>query len=84
MDVPEQILAEAAQKGMGRMELIRLILISKKSGKSLMDLIQKRENLARWAKITSEANVDNRTLKKEAKILLKEIEKETEASQAIH
>lgn len=83
MDVPEQILAEAAQKGMGRMELIRLILISKKSGKPLTDLIQQREKLTRFAKIASQTNVDNGAIKKEARTLLKQIEKETEASQAI-
>lgn len=82
MDVPEQLLAEAAEKGMGRMELIRLILISKKSGKLLPDLIQKREKLARFAKIASEAKVDNAAVKKEARTILKQIEKETEASKA--
>jgi hypothetical protein len=83
MDVPEQLLALAAEKGMGRMELIRLILISKKSGKPLTDLIQQREKLTRFAKIASQTNVDNGAIKKEARTLLKQIEKETEASQAI-
>lgn len=80
MDVPEQLLAEAAEKGMGRMELIRLILISKKSGKLLPDLIRQREKLMRFAKIASEAKVDNGAVKKEAKALLKQIEKETETA----
>ena len=78
MDVHEQILAEAAEKGMGRMELIRLILISKKSGKLLPDLIRQIEKLVRFAKIASEAEVDNGAVKKEAKTLLKDLEKETE------
>src|SRR3989344_9428572 len=55
MDAPEQLLPEAAEKGMGRMELIRLILISKKSGRLLPDLIQQREKLVRFAKIASAA-----------------------------
>ena len=83
MDAPEQLLAEAAEKGMGRMELIRLILISKKSGRLLPDLIQQREKLVRFAKIASAAKVDNGAVKKEARTLLKQLEKETEAAKAI-
>ena len=67
---------------MGRMELLRLILISKKSGAPLPDLIQKREKLTRFAKIASEAKVDNAAVKKEAGALLKQLEKETEKSKA--
>ena len=82
MDIPEKILSDAAEKGMGRMELIRLILISKRSGMLLPDLILKREKLTRFAKIASEAKVDNAAVKKEAKTLLKDLEKEAEASKA--
>ena len=74
MEVPEQILSEAVQKGMGRLEIIRLILISKKSQKPLPDLIQAREKLTRFSKIAQEAKVDNREITKEAKKVLKELE----------
>ena len=82
MNVPEKILSEAAEKGMGRMELIRLVLTSKKSGKLLPDLILKREKLTRFSKISAEAKVDNAAVKKEAATLLKQLEKDSERPKA--
>ena len=78
MDLPEKVLTEATEKGFGRMELIRLILMAKKSGKSLTDLIQEREKGTRLAKIAESAKADNRAVKKEAGEILKDLEKDAE------
>ena len=78
LEVPEKVLTEASEKGFGRMELIRLILTSKQSNKPLPDLIQEREKSKSFAKISEGAKVDNVAIKKEAQVILKDLEKEAE------
>ncbi len=80
--MPADVLSEASLKGFGRLELIRLILISKKSGKPLPDLILQREKSARFAKIAEEAKVDNNAIKKEAAVMLKELEKDPDTAKS--
>ena len=75
-NVPEKILSEATDKGFGREELIRLILISKKSSKPLEDLIEERQKGARLAKIAKSAGQDNKQIRQEAGSVLKEVEAE--------
>lgn len=76
MNVPPNILTDATGRGMGRTELIRLILISKKSQKPLEDLIKEREKGTRLAKIAEAAQLNNRVIREEAKRILKETETE--------
>jgi hypothetical protein len=72
--VPESAIEDAVDKGFGRMELLRLILISKKSGKPLAELLKEREKGTRLAKIAEDCGQDNKAVRKEAAALLKEIE----------
>ena len=81
MGIPDNVLAEAAQKGIGRMEMIRLILMAKRSGKPLPDLIERREKGERLAKIAESIQADNRAIKKEAQDILKGYEDEAEKIQ---
>jgi len=74
--VEEHVLSQAVDKGFGRTELIRLILIAQKSGKNLDDVLKERENGARLAKIAQNHNQDNAKIRKEALALLKELEEE--------
>lgn len=74
MKVSEDILADATAKGFGRAELLRLILISQKSGRPLKELIQERDKGARLAKIAQESNCDNWSVRREALAILKELE----------
>lgn len=74
MEVPEKVLTKTIAKGFGRTEIIRLILISKKSHQPLEQLIKKREEGERMAKISESAKLDNRTIRKEAIEILKEME----------
>jgi len=78
MEIPEKILFEAAEKGFGRLELIRLILISKKSGKALPELIQEREKNTRFAKIAASTKTDNKAIKEEGETILKDLEKQVQ------
>ena len=66
MDIPENILSEASEKGFGQNGADPLILMAKKYGKALPDLIQKREKGERIAKIAESVKADNRAIKKEA------------------
>ncbi|OGR83402.1 MAG: hypothetical protein A2901_03480 [Elusimicrobia bacterium RIFCSPLOWO2_01_FULL_54_10] len=79
MEMPEEVLSEAIASGMGRLELIRLILISKKSGKPLPDLLKQR-NKTRFSKIAAEAKADNAAIKKEAMAILETMEAELKAA----
>jgi hypothetical protein len=76
MNVPERTITDAVEKGFGRTELIRLILISKKSGKALGDLLKEREKGARLAKIAESVHLNNRSIREEAESILKELEAE--------
>ncbi len=77
-EMPVNVLSEASEKGFGRLELIRLILIAKKAKKPLPDLIQQREKSTRFAKIAEESKVDNIAIKKEALAMLKDLEKDAD------
>ena len=78
VNVSDSTLMNAMERGFGRSELIRLILISKKSGKSLPDLLQEREKGTSLKKISESAKLDNKALRKEALAMLKELETEEE------
>lgn len=78
LNVPEKILSDAVEKGFGRTELLRLILISQKSRKPLDDLIREREKGAWLSIITKSAGLDNKTVRREANALLPAIEQEEE------
>lgn len=75
-DLPDSLLTEYVQKGFGRAELLRLILVSKKADKPLPDLLKDRAKGTRLAKITESAGLDNRAVRREALDLLKELQKE--------
>ncbi len=74
--LPEELLTEHILQGLGRVELIRLILISKKSGKSLEELAKEREKGTKLAKIAQSAGVEPKAVRREADSVFKEIEKE--------
>ncbi len=76
--VEEELLTKTIANGFGRTELIRLILISKKSKKPLEELIKEREKGTRLAKIAESANLNNKEIRKEANALLKELLQEEE------
>lgn len=72
-DISEDFLTETIEKGFGRTELIRLILISKKSGKPLNELIKEREKGTRLAKISESAHLNSNAIRHEAEAMLKEL-----------
>ncbi|OGR79418.1 MAG: hypothetical protein A3I11_03355 [Elusimicrobia bacterium RIFCSPLOWO2_02_FULL_39_32] len=74
----EKLLSESVSKGFGRRELIRLILMAKKSGKSLEELIKEREKGTGLKKIAESLKLDHSTIRKEALAISKEIEKNLE------
>lgn len=76
--VPEKYLTDAIVKGFGRTELIRLILMSKKSGKKIEEIVQEREKGTRLAKIAESLNLNNHQIRLEAETMLKDIETEEE------
>ena len=78
-DVPEAMLTETLERGFGRLELIRLILISQKSGTLLPEILKLTEKGTRFAKICEPAKLNNRDIKKEAAAILKDVEKNAEA-----
>lgn len=80
--VTETAISDALAKGFGRAELIRLILISKKSDTPLDDLLKEREKGTRLAKIAESKKQDNRSIRKEALALLKELEDEESESKS--
>ena len=63
-------------RGVGRSELVRLVLISKKSGKSLEEITQEYDKGISIKKIALAHQLDYSSLKKEAAALLKETEEE--------
>ena len=75
-ETPLKILDEAHKKGIGRMELIRLILMARESEKPLPELIQAREKGTRFAKMAKDTGTDNRRIKSAAGRMLKEINTE--------
>lgn len=75
--LPEELLAEHLAAGTGRVEIIRLILISKKSGKSLEELVKEREKGARLSKLAESAGLEPKKIRQEAESLFKEIEQES-------
>ena len=80
--IEEKVLTKSVEKGFGRTELIRLILISKKSDSKLADLLKERENGTRLAKIAQARHLDNHKIRKEAFAILKELEAEEKKVQA--
>lgn len=78
MEISEALLEDVMEKGFGRMEAIRLILLSKKSAKPLEELAKMREKGTSFAKIAEECRQENRAIKKEAEKILKELQKELE------
>ncbi len=80
--VPEQTLAEEFRRGAGRGEMIRIILIAKKSGQPINAIVREREKGAWFSKIAQTYQLDNRALRKESLGILKEIEAELKAEEA--
>ena len=80
--VPEQTLAEEFRRGAGRSEMIRIILIAKKSGQPINAIIREREKGTWFSKIAQTYQLDNRALRKEALGILKEIEAELKLEEA--
>lgn len=78
-DMPEEILTETFEKGFGRTEIIRLILMSKRAEKPLPDLIKEREKGTKLATIAQGYGQDNRAVRREAALMLKELQKEEAA-----
>ncbi len=77
-ETPEDYLTELTEKGLGRMELVRLILTSKKSTRPLPDLVRDRELGMRLSKIAENVKQDNALIRKEAKTLLAAVLKEAD------
>ncbi len=80
--IDEQTLAEEFKRGAGRSEMIRIILIAKKSGQPIGTILREREKGIWFSKITEKYQLDNKSLRKDAQSLLKEIEKELKAEEA--
>lgn len=74
----EKLLNEAVSKGFGRRELVRLILMAKKSGKSLEELMKEREKGTRLKKIAESLKLDHSSIRQEALAISKEIENDLE------
>ena len=69
----EELLTDAWMKGFGRMEIIRLILMSKKSSKKLSDLMSERESGKPFKDMALELKLDPKAVKKEADTLYEQI-----------
>jgi len=72
-----QISAENLQiyknKGLGYTELVKVVLISKKSGKTVDDVIKKRNTEETFKKICQRYNVDYEQIKVETKKIMSEV-----------
>jgi AraC-like DNA-binding protein len=69
----EELLTDAAAKGFGRTELIRLILMSKKSEKTLSELMSEREAGKSFKDMAFDLKLDPKAIKKDADSLYKQI-----------
>lgn len=80
-EVDESLLAEKSERGFTRRELVRLVVISKKSSTSLIDLFKQRERGLFLFYIAKKAGLDTRMVRRESGVLLKSVEDETEKIQ---
>ncbi len=76
LNIPEKTLTDEFKQGAGRGEMIRIILMSKKSDKTIEDLVKERQKGTWFSKMAKELKLDNRALRKEALAILKELESE--------
>jgi hypothetical protein len=71
------------ENGYGYTELIKIILISKKSGQPLKKIIELRDNKMLLSKIAEKFNLDYKSIYKEAIKLKKELDKEIKSENKI-
>jgi hypothetical protein len=76
----QEDIAKLAARGYGRNELIKLLLISRKSGTDLRAVVRARERKMRLSAIAAQHNVDYATLLSEAETVRRQIDFEVPRS----
>lgn len=78
LNTEEKVLMDYSDEGLGRGDLVRLVLLSQKSGKPLAELAKRRLKGDRMAKIAEDCKADNAQVRKQAFAILKEAEADAE------